>query len=565
MSEKDDQIKKVSLVDPGKGLDSSKRSPINGMDVNIDELTKTIEERIDQLFRPEAELSFDFEDRAGEDKSIISDIISSETTESKISESVKDTETLTVDQKIESKPLEVSEVSDEPTLFELLERATVTYLSLDWEFTQENLRAMTNAVLAIESKVDPMPEVRLLFTILKKLLEWFSTYEQAVSANSMTLFRETLQFLTKTLQRGQKIGNKEREFIGQFCKRFNILKKQYNIKEPDLTMPPISPIPSEVFTEPKIAVGIEAVESAVETRPETQVLPRITSIQDIETEIRNIRKTLEEENLRLRRIIEVLYNRPKLKPLGDRLSKVVNRYESYVNRIQNLETALVTFKVDFTREIVSDRDKDKSVPIKKEILSEAKAVEPTIIAREVEKEKAMVGDRLEKEVVSEIVSQPSEDYESVKKVYLFLYQGKYFAVPADQLVKYDQISFKKAGNLMSKGFGTLKDVKPFLKKITHGVRGQWLYKPEKELKSMVFKYVNIRRVFGLTEIKEEYGGVAIFASDGVNNVMFVADSVISGNPLSVREIGPAKTPKMLATVNVDQYKNVDVINIEALV
>jgi len=553
MSGKDDQIEKVGFVESQKNLESSKTSSVSELDINVDELTKTIEERIDQLFRPEVELSFDFEARKEEDKSPISEIISSEAPESRISEDIKKFEPLP-EQKVELETPEVSKVAEEPTLLELLERATVAYLSLDWEFTQDNLQAMANSVLAIESKVDPVPETRVLFTILKKLLEWFSSYEQTVSANSLTLFREVLQFLSKTLQRGQKIGDKEQKIINQFCKRFNILKKQYNIKEPDLTMPPV---PSEVSVELKVAEGI------VETKPEARVVSKITSIQDLELEIRNLRKTLEEENLRLRRIIEILNDRPKLKPLGDRLLKVVHRYESYVDRIQNLEVALSSFKIDFPKGIMSDRDKEKTSPAK--TLSEGTFVEPAVAEPDfVGKEKGEVDSHIKEEAVSEAISRPSDEYESVKKIYVFLYQGKYFAIPADQLVKYDQISFKKAGSLMSKGFGTLKDVKPFFKKITHGVRGQWLYKPQQELKSMIFKYVNIRRLFDLPEIKEEYGGVVIFASDGVNNVMFLVDSVIEGDPIFVKEIKPAKNPKLLGVANVDQYKNVDIINIKAL-
>jgi uncharacterized coiled-coil protein SlyX len=403
----------------------------------------------------------------------------------------------------------------------------------------------------------------VLFSILKKLLEWFSAYEQAVSTNSLTLFRETLQFLSKTLQRDQKIGDKEREIISQLCKRFNIIKRQYNIKEPDLTIPLVSPIPPEISVEPKVATA--GVESIAEVVTETQVVHKITSIQDLELEIQSLRKTLEQENARLRRIVEILCNRPKLKPVGDRLSKLVRRYESYVYRMQNLETSLLSFKLPIPGESIPHDGKDKSVSVKEKISYEAKSVKHAAIEKGVEEEEVMLDKHVEEEVVPELpISQPSDEYEPIKKVYVFLYQGKYFAIPADQLIKYDQISSRKTNYLISKGFGTLKDVKPFFKKITHGVRGQWLYKPEKELKSMIFKYVNLRRLFSLPEVKEEYGGVVIFSSDGINNVMFLVDSVIEREPISVKEIRPVKIPNLLGTANVDQYKNVDVINIEAL-
>ncbi|MEJ5301131.1 MAG: hypothetical protein WHS38_09110 [Thermodesulforhabdaceae bacterium] len=565
MSIKDEQSKKsdVSSEPQESPEKKSKSSLVDQLDIEVDELTKTIEDRIDQLFRPEFELSFDFERKEEKDKSPISEIIESEDVESGQIEDVKRIEEIP-EREARVDTADVYSKEEEPTLLELLEKAQITYLSLDWEFSQDNLKAMNDVVIAVESKVVPIAETRVLFTILKKLLEWFSYYEQTVSSSSLALFRETLQFLRKILQRDQKIGDKEREIINQLRKRFNILRKQHNIKEPDLEMPPVTPDVPEVPVGPKIAVVSEATEAS----PALYTPTKIASLEDLEREIQNLRKALEQENVRLRKVIEILYNRPKLKPLGDRLIKLVERYETCAFRMQNLESSLKLseFAVATTPgpEIRVEPTSAEKLPLESSKVEHASLNLPA--EEKVQERKIAIEEQPKKEVAPEpLVTQPTEIFGIVKKVYVFLYQGKYFAIPADQLIKYDQISSKKAASLINKGFGTLKDVKPFFKKITYGVRGGWLYKPEKDLKSMVFKYVNLRHLFRLPGVKEEYGGMIIFVSDGTNNVMFLVDSVIGEDPISVKDVKPANLSNLIGVVNTDQYKNVDVIDIRTLV
>ncbi|MGC8719574.1 MAG: hypothetical protein ACP5TY_06160, partial [Thermodesulforhabdaceae bacterium] len=62
----------------------------------------------------------------------------------------------------------------------------------------------------------------------------------------------------------------------------------------------------------------------------------------------------------------------------------------------------------------------------------------------------------------------------------------------------------------------------------------------------------------------EYGGVIVFISNGKRNIVFIVDSVIKGDPLPVRALKVVKKPGVIAVADLDQYKNVDVINIDDL-
>lgn len=529
-------------VATSSGTSRSDRS--EDLDMDIEELTKTIEERIDELFRPEAEITFDFKPDVKKEVDVVSDII--KTGDVKGSEPIIEG----------AKSVELQE-QEEVTLMELLERATVSYLSLDWEFSQENLQAMKNSIEAIESRIRPVEETRIILEILKRLLDWFSNYEQTVSAVSLALFREALQFLSKVLQRDQKIGEKEQAIVEQFRKRFNILMKQYGIKEPEIALAPVVDIKKEVI-EPAVTV----VEPSVTVEISSEA-PGISSFEDAISEARKLRENLERENRRLRKIIEILYARPKLKPVGDRLVKVVDQYEKYTRQVSHLEAFLDRHKEDVLKSIALEEKKVLTEELTKD---QAKAEPKPVSMPEVTVDKPVF---IEEETISAERSYSESDRSAeaglVREVYLFLCQGKYFAIPSDSLVKYDHLSSKKAYNLRSRGYGTLGDVKPFFKSIRHGVRGVWKDKSDRDLKSMVFKYLDIKKKFNLPQAKGEYGGVVVFASNGINNVMFIVDFVIDERVFTVRSFRPSEAPDLMGFVDLDRYRNVEVINIETLI
>jgi hypothetical protein len=346
MSTKDNSARDKKTV---RDLEQAKvefpeKSETDDIEIDIDELTRSIEERIDELLRPESEISFDFKTESSEG-STISEIIASEPKEEQA-----------FSQQLEIKT-EITESVEEPTLLELLERATISYLSLDWEFSPENLAKMRESVKAIESRITPVEETRILFKILEKLLDWFNKYENTVSSVSLALFRETLQFLTKIIQRDQKISDQERSLTEQFIKRFNILKKQYNIQEPDIQIKPAGVKEPEaeiagleehriepVVKQPDITATEKITEARVTDIPsivqETKTLPVISSIEDIKREIANLRMELEKANSRLAKVAELLSVRPKLRPVGERLNKIAELYTNCAKQAGMLETLL---------------------------------------------------------------------------------------------------------------------------------------------------------------------------------------------------------------------------------
>lgn len=556
MSTKDNQPKENELIGERGRVQGelSDGSVMDSLEIDIDELTKNIEERIDELFRPDAEISFEIKTESPEER-VISEVIGSDAVERR----PPTEQPLTTSDMLES--------VEEPTLMELLEKATISYLSLDWEFSQENLTRMRESLKAIESKITPVGETHALFKILERLLNWFAVHDRTVSSVSLALFRETLQFLTKLVQRDQKIGEKDRDITEQFIKRFNILKKQYAIQEPDVEIEfipapevkietvsvkqtKISPV---VTKEPPVPVTKRVPEAVVTDRPavqKPQAATEISSLEDLKREIENLRVKLDNANYRLIKVVQLLSSRPKLKPVGERLEKIVELYRSCANQTKGLETFLLTSSDSFIQSLLRDYDLVKPAPLFVEQPPSEK-VEP-----QVERIKPREPEKREESLPEAVAGETG-----IKEVNLFLCQGKYFAIPSDQIVKYDQISSAKAIALTSRGVGTLKDVKPFFKSVKHGVKGVWRDKSDKELKSMVFRYVDLRRKFNLPGYKSEYGGVVVFASNFKRNIMFIVDSIIGEGPFPVREIKSVKEPGIVAIANLDQYKNVDVINV----
>ncbi|MEM3366414.1 MAG: hypothetical protein QXM93_08355, partial [Candidatus Methanomethyliaceae archaeon] len=378
-----------------------------------------------------------------------------------------------------------------------------------------------------------------------------------------------LQFLTKLVQRDQKIGEKERDITEQFVKRFNILKKQYAIQEPDLKIEPAGITKPEVplvsmqetimtpvmVEKPEMAVTMPVPEAVVPDRPVIHQLEtvEISSIEDLKSAIENLRAKLDSANSRLVKVVQLLGSRPKLKPVAEKLEKIVELYTSCANQTKTLETFLLTNSDAFVQSVLKDYEFIKPTHLSGEQMPPGK------FELSVESAKSLKSEE-KHEPLSEVLAGSIQ----IKEVNLFLCQGKYFAIPADQIVKFDQISSTKAAALTSRGIGTLKDVKPFFKSIKHGVKGVWREKSDKELKSMVFKYVDFRRKFNLPVYRGEYGGIVVFASSLNHHVMFIVDSVIGEGSFPVIEIKSVKRPGVMAIANLDQYKNVDVIDIAGL-
>jgi hypothetical protein len=261
MSTKDNQPKENELIGERGRVQGelSDGSVMDSLEIDIDELTKNIEERIDELFRPDAEISFEIKTESPEER-VISEVIGSDAVERR----PPTEQPLTTSDMLES--------VEEPTLMELLEKATISYLSLDWEFSQENLTRMRESLKAIESKITPVGETHALFKILERLLNWFAVHDRTVSSVSLALFRETLQFLTKLVQRDQKIGEKDRDITEQFIKRFNILKKQYAIQEPDVE---IEFIPAPEVKIETVSVKQTKISPVVTKEPPVPVTKRV--------------------------------------------------------------------------------------------------------------------------------------------------------------------------------------------------------------------------------------------------------------------------------------------------
>lgn len=539
--------------DDQKQLSTSDNVQVGELELDIEELTRSVEAKIDELFRPESDIVFEV-DREQSELAIVNEIIESESVVTQPS-GIAATDSYTAE-----------EAKEEPTLQELLERATVSYLSLDWEFSQENIQSMKDVILAIEAKIDLVEETRILLEILKRLLNWFSVYEQTVSSVSLALFREVLQFLSKILRKNQEIGEKEKNIVEQFRKRFNILIRQYNIQEPDLEFAPIVRELEVIQPAPKVMEVKVSVPEPVLEKEVPSDIGYIASFDDFENEIKNLLVNLEKTNERLKKVVGILNARPNLKPIGDRLMKVVEQYENYARRINSLEAFLSEHKASISAGIVAV---ETGEPLQtKEAFHEK-------LGFEIKPEQHLLSSGHKKDIeaeakvqipVAEHVANLEEPAESPKidEVYLFLCEGKYFAIPSYQLVKYDNISSKKASKLRSKGYGTLKDVKPFFKSIKHGVKDAWRNKSDRELKSMNFNYVDIKEKFGFIHGKEEYGGVAVFASDGTDNVVFIVDFVIEDRSFPVTHVKPSRVPNLLGTTSLDRYKNIEIIDIKAL-
>ncbi len=515
--------KRVSLGNDVKKEDS----------IDIEEFLKIADARIDHLFRSGEELGFV---ESGEDLAIEG----REGIEESRHYTPEETPSIDLTPLYGEKAVTSVAKEEKVTLFDLLEQANVTYLSLDWDFSLENLNKMQECIANIKSHITPTPKVLVIFGILENLLDWFKNHENTVSVVSLTLFKEALQLLTKVLQRDQKIGDTEEVLIAQLSKRFSILQRQYNLQAkifvPYKTMP----------EKPREEREVQVVKREVETPAIEEVSPisvSLESFDELKVSIKNLVANIKNENVKFGKVIDTIEKRPKLKPLADGLKIVLSKYQRYSKDLEIIE---------------------------KEI--------ERVWSKELQVHTSRLEERLREEFLKpvpppppppaeEIIPSTLEDVAGkIGDVYVFLCHGRYFALPSDYVVRIEDVSSHKASKIITKGQATIKDLNPFWRGVKYKVLGNWKSLKEGELKALTFKYLDVKRIFNLPGPKSgQYGGVAILASDREHSIVLFADSMVSNSPLKISGFNNRPDSKyVLGDVDIGRKVNVELLNIRTL-
>ena len=515
------------------------------LDLDIENLTKAIDERIDLLFRPadEVESTLSVEQKEKEQEKTQEKLEpSSEVLNSveavKAPEAFKDLPESLADQEVRK-----VEPSNEISLS--LEQVHIAYLALDWEFSEENLRKLREALDHLRDCLKPAEEVEDIYNILDTLLDLFAQDENNVSYTSMAILRDSLNLLSKIAQR--KAGADERLALTQLKRRFDRYRSQLSLKASsvsrdvdeggELSGGESEKLEGELEAAEEAESGIvhkveaagreEKIEEATEyirtdrsseTRAELEeIFNRLNHLASLITQVQS---SLERENKVLNKIRKVFEQRSKLKSVADYLLRIENNYVKYADQLKNLEKDL----------LVTLSELQKMVELKKvEPVSEKIGTEESIVIPE-----------------------------DVQRVLVVQVDGKLVGIPFAFVVRFCTVSRKKLVRIVKRGYGTLKDVKPFFRSIYYGVSDRWHRFSARELKNIKFPLL-LRDEFSKTK------DAVVFISDGHRYGLLLADALPEEEPETVMAFRAVEDREhVLGVADTFTGKRVEVLDIGSI-
>ncbi len=549
-------------------------------ELDFEDFTKTIDERIDLLFRPSEEVDeteiIEPLRQEEKEKETIETTTSVDIVDQKSSLHEKDETDLNLGLNLEILQKQRNDKTtdeDEKTsgVTKLLEKVHIAYLDLDWEFSKENVRKLQKALSALKSEMEISPGADKLFHVAKELLRLFLEDDSTVSYASMNLLRESLNMLLKIIQKPPK--GDELESIDTIIKRFNRLVAQFEVKP--LEEEPVKM--DDVVADVRIHEGEEAdkVEriADVQIQQETQT----TSVSSLEAEeelelekleqmldkdqtgvseniseiiskvertlslLQQIRSAVDKENRLFSKIINIFSQRPKLKPVTEYLVRLQKNYIKYAAQLKTIE-----------QDISESLKLLKTSPLPEKPQDVVEGVEHRAETYSVESTK--VNDEVGQEIP-----------ESFQKLIIVQISGHNVGIPFKNVIRIASVTGKKMRSILGKGVAQLKDVKPFLKSIKFGVYGSWRDVPAKVLKSLKFPIIEIAKLGKEFQAPKEvvfYEGIVFLGDEEAYGALPV-DAILSDRPEVLEKYTPGRSDNDIWVEGITETgKKLKILNVQ---
>ena len=361
----------------------------------------------------------------------------------------------------------------------LIEKFNAAYLSLDWEFSRENLQkylAVLNQLEPFASRSsDAKSVLRITDAILKRLLQ----RPNAVNSKLVQLIRDSHELLAHLLLTESETGPNEKQRLKDLIERFHELRRRAlavkaaakRSKMEEVLPEAMPPAPSD---KPQLlcAVPPAPILSTTHKSP-IEELPNL-----INKSSRSLSENLEIINTELaslRKIETTLRSTPALVHIAERLNEIGSAI------------------------------KDQA-----DILCDARG----------EMQARRPGGA---EPVAETTAAFEKNGTPVRRenLYLVASYGKCIALPTSCVLKVAHSPGKKGLKILTRGYATLADFTPPFRGVKSGVLGEWLKLPAKELKSYRFEPLDPRS----QDRVEMSGPIAVLVSDGQTHRLIFGETV----------------------------------------
>jgi len=461
-----------------------------------------------------------------------------------------------------SEPKRTSESNDLPWLLESLDVACV---SLDWDFSPENVQALDHTIMSIEPFARHNHHATSIVKVLRSVLQRLRMQPESVSPMLLHFISDALDFFkTQIHQQTDNVQQDSAQLQG-LISRLRTLRSGEKAQEAveEAVQPakqPLVPAPEQTDFRRIDPKGLEGM--AVEPFQELRRWMEGCHEQSTKAALR-----FEKEVNRLQHLEEALNKKPQLQAVASRLSRTRTALSEYIAVCHEKEP-------EWTNRIRQILDLEQNLG-KAPVLQTEPTITPITPAPPLQavQDLELISDLpdvsftfpfAQSEPVREVLGTRQE------QVCLFVFSGRRIALPASNVVKFEKLSGRKAKKLLDCGYATLSDFKPFFKSLKRGLMGKWSTLSTGELKTYRFPAMPQRDLLladdpsweGEPATLDAVEGV-VLVSNGQSHGMIFTDSAEMDLRIETVKMHPGDGLR-LGVIGSDSESSIGVLNVENL-
>jgi hypothetical protein len=427
-------------------------------------------------------------------------------------------------------------------LKQLLESFQASYLSLDWDFSSPNVTALGKELANLEPYCTQASETDSLYKIMKAVLQRVSSRPDTVSPQLVEVMRDAQDLLRRFLLPGDTgVALEDRSRLKELVARVHAIKNAQVRKE---SKPPTVGMPDQAYSAPMYP--------SAEFSPTPADFSALEGTENLTDWIgqaqRQLRSTidgLQDANRRLYQLEEILVSKPALAPLTARIKSVRSNIEHQIASVRHQETSwsrLIS--------VVNERGIrfDAGSEVESALGCEKRA----------KTDGAFTAGRAMANNPSEYLTPRTQR----DQVCIFTLAGRRSAVLSANVVKIQSVNQKKTNGILKRGYGVLKDFKPFFKSIKTGLFGSWIGLPNDVLKKYQFMPLSHDAV-SAEPITPDAVQSAILVSNGKHHGIIWSESgAIDIITETIELTSDSKT--MMGRIRRDSQEEIQVLNVDHL-
>lgn len=427
-------------------------------------------------------------------------------------------------------------------LSSLLESFSIAYLSLEWDFSAENIAKFDNVVGLMEPYCQGDPSIQSLHKLLKSVLNRLKTKPDSISAGLSEIIHDS-QDLLRSVLISERVRPEDKEQLKGIVRKFHALReKSITESRPDGGKTMVG----EPVLGPEVAV---ASSRAVTEKGATPDLPMLRSLLERMETCRVVTdeavQRISGESKRLQQIEGILAKTPALDPLKARVARIRSNLDVQVSLVLNKS-------VDWRERMVQAQELLKD--------TEEYSFQPPaqVMAIPLDQTEAVRSD-----------ASPAAPWRGTAPpairqddVCLFDVSGKHLAVLASQVVKVQKISGGTARKLIKRGYATLADFKPMFRSVKTGVFGTWSGMPDRILGKYRFVPV-LPDVLGVESLPAK-GGALLISSGRNHGLIFIDTAAVDLHNEREILLNEPKRPGILGVIKSETGEPFEVLNLDAI-